>query len=579
MKNFASFGIYLPASSSGKIYSQCPKCSSARRKKTAKCLGVDVERGTWTCFHCGWHGNLKFGEFTKPEPHKEKPVIKPRLEDLQLLTDKEIQWFRKRGISENTLKAEKIMRTKMWFPQVEEWRECIAFPYYKQNEIINIKYRDFEKNMRQVSNAEKNVYRYGHILERKEIIITEGEVDALSFVEIGLSNVCSVPNGAKDLSFLKSVESIFDNAEIIILATDDDNDGRELRDELARRIGKEKCFTLSYPDNCKDPNDILVKYGSSILFEVYQNKSEYPIEGVYGVEDIVKNIYHLYESGVQGGLKTGWPCLDQYYSVKTGQVTVITGIPGHGKSEFVDALVVNLAKNHNWKFGIFSPENYPLETHFEKIAEKFIRKPFARGYSQRINKEELDSAIGWVGEHIKFILPKIDLGLENILLLCRTCVYRYGVNAIILDPWNEIDHTRPVGLTETEYISQSMTKMRQFARINDVHFFIIAHPAKLQKDKDGKYPVPTPYDISGSAHWRNKSDNCLAIWRNLEKNDGEVTVHVQKIRYKHIGKIGNVNLYWDKVSGCFIDRNYQEFAEEADNNLKNSKEDQERIPF
>ena len=67
------------------------------------------------------------------------------------------------------------------------------------------------------------------------------------------------------------------------------------------------------------------------------------------------------------------------------------------------------------------------------------------------------------------------------------------------------------------------------------------------------YPVPTPYDISGSAHWRNKADNCLTIWRDENEPDAPVKVFVQKIRFREVGKVGLIELHWNVVNGRYED--------------------------
>jgi twinkle protein len=556
MKSFSDYNIQIPSLETGNIYTTCPNCSHTRKKKNAKCLRVDNVVGSWFCYHCGWRGDLKRGILGKGDPYEYRRYepVKPKLDQSEPLGEKELKWFEQRGICAEVLEANNIQKAKIWMPQIEDWVNCIAFPYYRNSELVNVKYRDANKNMRQVPGAERTVYKYDSIKDWKEIIITEGEIDALSFETVGLENACSVPNGAKDLGFLKSVEHLFNEAERIILAVDNDSNGEYLKSELARRIGKEKCYQITYPEGCKDANDVLAKYGEEDLVECYKKVTPYPVEGIFEVLGFKGDIINYYEKGYDKGLNTGWNSLDEYYSVKQSHVTLVTGIPGHGKSEFIDALMMNLALNYDWHFGIFSPENYPPEVHFAKLAEKLIKKPFHKGPVERINESELNESIFWIQEHVRFLLPHENLSLDNILSLAKACVFRDGAKGVILDPWNEIDHARPQGLTETEYISQSLTKIRQFARINDVHFWLVVHPTKLQKENDN-YPVPTPYDISGSAHWRNKADNCLAVWRDLGKNDGEVQIHIQKIRFKHIGKIGAVDLYWDKATGCFMERN------------------------
>jgi twinkle protein len=131
------------------------------------------------------------------------------------------------------------------------------------------------------------------------------------------------------------------------------------------------------------------------------------------------------------------------------------------------------------------------------------------------------------------------------------CVKRHGISALSIDPWNEIDHTRPSGQTETDYISIALAKIRRFARNYKVHVFLIAHPTKLPKEKDGKYLCPTPYDIAGSANFRNKADNCLAVYRNLEDDSKAVEIHIQKIRFREIGKVGRADLYYQVDSSRY----------------------------
>ena len=130
---------------------------------------------------------------------------------------------------------------------------------------------------------------------------------------------------------------------------------------------------------------------------------------------------------------------------------------------------------------------------------------------------------------------------------------RHGIRGLIIDPWNEFDHTRPSGQTETEYISSSLGQIRRFARAHGVHVWVVAHPKMLGRDKKGRYPIPTPYDISGSAHWRNKADNCLTVWRDENEPDTPVHLYVQKIRFREVGTVGKIELRWNKLNGRYED--------------------------
>lgn len=229
-------------------------------------------------------------------------------------------------------------------------------------------------------------------------------------------------------------------------------------------------------------------------------------------------------------------------------------IPTHNSS-WVDSLMVNLSMNHDWRFAIFSPENQPLQRHAAKILQQYVERPFSEGHLARMSIEEREDAKEWMQERFFFILPDDDeLTVDHILEKAKTTVARYGIRGLVIDPWNEIDHNRPSGLTETEHISQSLGRIRRFARMYQVHVWVVAHPTKLQKDLQGKYPVPTPYDIAGAAHFRNKADCCIAVWRDVSEEDKVVQIHIQKVRFREIGKVGMAELIYNPATGKYKDK-------------------------
>lgn len=271
--------------------------------------------------------------------------------------------------------------------------------------------------------------------------------------------------------------------------------------------------------------------------------------------DLIVPLQNYYDHGLPAGEKTGWASLDQFYTVLPGHVTIVTGIPSHGKSEWLDALMVNLAPA--WQFCVFSPENFPHELHISKLLEKWHGKPFGPGPHQRMQPFDLAIGIDAMDLSFGFYKPSPDLQVPDMVSILNEAGHWFDSRVskqkrgLIVDPWNEIDHRRPLQFSETEYISQTLSMVRQWAREFDVHVWIVAHPMKLQKDNKGNYPVPTPYDISGSAHWRNKADNCIAIWRDVEADNNSVQIHVQKVRFKHLGRPGMVELRYDRVTGRY----------------------------
>ena len=557
MKKFEDFGIYLDGASSGEVRIPCPECSPSRKKKNDKCLSVNITEKVWNCHHCDWSGGLKnwhgSGDIYKTPPapkQKQKPIFKYSSdlpEDFyNFLVDE-------RCIPEAVLKKNKICSKD----------GAIQFPYFKDGECVNIKHRTIEKKFWQSGGAEKVVYGYDDI-QKDCLIWVEGELDKLSVEAAGFTSCVSVPDGAAPVStknfttkfeFLATSETKLLDVETHLLAVDNDGPGISLQKELARRLGIEKCKLVEWPEGCKDANEVLVKHGQNTLKECVEKAKPYPVKGLFSVKDVFDRVVDIYENGLIGGEKIGLPALDELYSVRSGEWTLVTGIPSHGKSELIDAITMILAERHGWKIGVCSPENQPLERHVAKLLEKKSGKPFRDGLSHRMSSHDVFTTSEWLSKHFSFILPNEDsLNIDEVLRLAKVLVFREGIKGLVIDPWNELDHFRSTNMTETEYISQALTKIRRFARDNEVHVWVVAHPTKLQKGNDGQYPVPSPYDVSGSAHWRNKADNCLAIWRDLsDPHSKEVDVHVQKIRFKENGKIGKAKLYYDYGTGKYSD--------------------------
>ena len=263
----------------------------------------------------------------------------------------------------------------------------------------------------------------------------------------------------------------------------------------------------------------------------------------------------LWERGLPSGDKTGWPSVDKHYTVVPGQLTILTGWPGAGKSEWLDALLVNLARQ-GWRTAIFSPENQPVDLHIAKLLEKLSGKPFGMGPTARMSLDEVREFNDDLGQWFAFIDPPQEDGLTawEVIEAAQPYLSQFEIGSkrgLVIDPWNELEHWRPKELTETEYVSQTLSRVRNWARKQSVHVWIVAHPAKMRRE-DGKLPIPKPDMIAGSQHWWNKADCAITVWRDFEKIDARlVQIHVQKIRFKNVGRPGVIELDYDRVTGRY----------------------------
>ena len=271
--------------------------------------------------------------------------------------------------------------------------------------------------------------------------------------------------------------------------------------------------------------------------------------------ELEDRVMKLWRDGMPRGELTGWPVLDEFYTVLPGQLTIVTGWPGSGKSEFIDALMLNLAQL-NWKFAIYSFENQPVTFHITKMLEKLSGLPFGQGFNRRMTEDQTPKLLHALHQSFSFCEASVDnYSLPDVLKSAEKFLLRFddAKKGIVIDPYNELEHTRGQNNSETEHISRMLSTIRNWARINNIHVWLIAHPAKARRE-EGKLPIPRPDMISGSQHWWNKADCAITVWRDADRPEhSEVDIHVQKCRFKHIGRPGMVTLRYERLTGRYFD--------------------------
>lgn len=528
----------------------CPVCSADRKKKNVKCLSWNHEKNVGACNHCG---SAFYQKLDKVEEKKYTIPVK----NLTELSDKAVKWFEGRGISKSTIMRFGLSEGEEWMPQEGKKANTIQFNYNVDNCLINVKYRDGKKNFKMVSGAKLVFYNLDSIKEDEVCTIVEGEIDCMSMYEAGIYQCVSVPNGASKgnqrLEYLDNCWEYFEGKTKIVIATDNDEAGIMLRNELARRLGRERCKIMYYPEGCKDANEILVKCGAEFLKTYWESAYDFPLEGIRTVVDFDDDINDLYTNGYPTGATIGYPQFDSLLRWSPGQVTGVTGIPNSGKSEFTDQILVKLAQQ-GWKVGLFSAENQPEHYHFSKLAEKYIGKSFfSHNVYYKMSVDELMKAKHFINENFFFVeMQEENLSVEGMIGKIRELVLRKGINIFLIDPWNYLEHKQRPGQTETQYIGESLTKFCNAAKRLNVHIIIVAHPVKIQKEKDsGKYKVATLYDIAGSANWFNKLDNGISVY--LDRETETVEIYIQKVRFKWCGKAGKSDFKWDYHTGRYTE--------------------------
>lgn len=558
--------IDLKRRTSGNHKFICPSCSHTRKKKSDPCLSVNIDKGLAKCWHCN---EISIRDFKEK---KQYDTPQQDWHNYTKLSDKTVEWFASRGISQKTLISCRITEEKHYQPAKQKEMNNVVFNYFEGDKIVNKKYRSGDKDFTQEKNAKKIFYGINDIVGESECYIVEGEMDKLAFYEIGIKNVISVPNGAKDDSdYFENCENYLQDIEKFYIAVDMDSAGQELEHSLVKRLGKHRCYRIKFQN--KDANDDLIDL---VLEESIKNPIEYPIDGVFTAMDIIDDINSLYEKGYDRGISAGdnFKRFNQEFTMIPGQLITVTGIPSHGKSNFIEWYVLNLCKS-GMKACFYSPEHFPMSLHQSLLAEKVIGKPFMSDVdgTPRMTKKELSSYASWSRNKLYLTTPeKTDIpDWDWLFKKFEEAIYRYNIDVFVIDAFNKVKrHTDSL-----KEINDVLARLTLFCQVHHVNIFLIAHPTKMRKDeKTGLYNMPTLYDVKGTGDFYDQTHCGLTVYRNFDLEDPYIKVVVTKIKYKHQGNLGEETFFkYQKENGRFYEYN------DRPDNISFIEEEKDIIPF
>lgn len=448
----------------------------------------------------------------------------------------------------------------------------VAQPYIRENKVYAYKIRPVigKGDHFWIGGEGKGQYFFNEDALRnykdEPLIITEGEFDSICLIGCGYKRVVSVPNGANEKSipiddpsyntafpYLENAMNLLieSNIPYIIICTDGDKAGQTLREDLALRLGKARCRFIEYPlkrdseERCKDINEVAQQWGERGVHRVIEKAKWFPINGVYRLSDLPT----IEEPTV---FRANFGNLDKHLGLRLGDFSVCTGIPGHGKSTFVNDYMCRMIEKHGLKVGFASFEQPPQTDHKRNLVRWYTGKATGNNF-EFISNDELKKAEKWIDDNVRFIIKEDeeDATIDWVLDRMRACVIQHDVDIIVLDPYNEIDHKKSGDQSSTDYVGDAIKKLKRFAKNYKVHVMVVAHPTKLTpKDQDGNLPIPTPYHIEDSRHWNNKSDQAIIVYR--QKNT--TLIRVAKSRYHEIlGPTGNVLFYFGTDNGRYYE--------------------------
>ena len=605
-KIFTSIGMlsidvpmHAKSDGSGERYLICPICSSSRKPEHRSELkfAVNIQENAWRCNHCQEGGYLHLDKDIEDrvKPLMHRPVTKDVSEGIYT-------YFNSRKISRTTVDFFRVKEASRKILQIHNkndalrgtWvtRSCISFPLINDGKLINVQYRDQDKNFSMESKAEKILFNVDSIKRKdvKRAVITEGYIDCMSYHEAGMREVVSVPNGSTiskremeefkatgklvhekpmNLTYLDPHIDEFDKMNEVIIATDDDAAGIKLREELARRIGKDKCRYVKFSiwkndkgEPCKDGNDVLKFHGPKELLRSLETAEYFPVQEIISADQVYDELMANYDKPFVKGLPTGFPSLEPHFSWHLGHSVAINGYPTMGKTSWILYCFVYFAVVYKWKSICYTPENYPVEQVFETLIEIYIGKSAKQNSMDRMNIQEYQRGAAFIKDNIYLIEDKTDEGynLKKLLSIFSNAIKRYGVRVCSFDPWNSLDHRREAHYNIDDYLKKRLSNINRFATNNNVLFLMGVHPPTPEKTSTKIYNAPSMFDIEGGGAWSKKMYEIMCFHRASDEfGNFSVEVHIQKIKHHKITGVPTprdspVILYYNPRSNRFEDK-------------------------
>jgi len=334
----------------------------------------------------------------------------------------------------------------------------------------------------------------------REIIITEGEIDALSFAAYGLPAV-SVPYGGGSKGKQNWIENEFDRLERfekIYLATDMDEVGEQAAAEIASRLGRHRCFRVKLPR--KDCNECLVAgVTEDVIRDSVATAEGLDPDGLRRAGGFSDRVVRLFWPANEERIGYTVPYSALYGKIifRPGEVTIWSGDTGAGKSQIISDSVPKWIQEGS-RVCIASFEMKPEWTlkrmvkqtgGVDRPVEAFIRETLAF----------LDAGL--------LLYEKVGKSdVEGLLEIFDYARAKYGCDQFV------IDSLMRLGIAADDYTGQEQAvfKLVDWAIANNIHLHLVAHSRKGGRDAG----VPETGDIKGAMEIGANAFNIITIWRN-----------------------------------------------------------------
>ena len=537
---------------------RCPKCSDNRKTehKKQQCLAVYKDEGWAYCHNCGnWFWTKAYyDKEIAPKRGRKNAKDTEKAIDLSLLRDDYPQELIDYFEQDRKLSIDLVRKMGIkWIPRTIDGNEeiMIAYPTFDGAKCTNVHYRALhkEKGFSQEAGCDPIPWNVNSVVGHDTMIITEGRMDALACIQAGYEAVISLGNGNKTRTDLFDGfrHTLFAQVKTVIIAVDNDDAGDDARNNLLKYFGAARCKVVKWR-NCKDANEMLQKGGEEAVRACIEAAELSEIPGEVTMADWEPGVFGYYDQGgIPSGLTIDLEQLASLEKLEKGYFGVTSGFPGSGKSTFTLFKCLSMAVEHGWRICLYSPEKFPYKLLFHELATMLIGRKLTR---ESVDMETYQNAMQFLDSHFHIIDANRCKGIDDILDSARQIGMRYGIDMTVIDPANWVDQTQARGGDPLERANYVIGQVVDFAQVENQLTWMVAHPRKPPLMKDGKAYVPEMWDIAGTSDYANKAAWVEILERDF--NQARTIIHIKKVRFGHLGDVGDCCVRMDAESHRFV---------------------------
>lgn len=544
---FASFvGIRHKIKADEVVFEYCPYCQGKTRDKDT--FSINLKTGMFNCFRasCGVHGNMitlskdfNFQISEDVDRYTNRNYYDNRFKRFKdghkESTDPAVRYMKSRGISEAVCKEYEIT-TK------SDQDNVLVFPFRDQNGILSfIKYRNM--NYKKGDNGSKEwceadckpiLFGMDKCTEDRRLIITEGQIDSLSVIESGIKNAVSVPTGAQGTTWIPHCyDWIIKNFDEIVVFGDCENNAITLSEMISNRFSKHKKVKIVRMEDYygfKDANELLINKGKQAVIDAVNNAEMQLSTQVRDMADV-----EYVDLSQKAKIKTKYSDIDKLLmgGMMFGQVVLLTGKRGNGKSTFASQLVCNaLAQNYNCFMYSGELPNYWVKNWID--GQIF-------GKSKLTNSQIKECEDWYRGRLFIYNSEIVEYEeMEDLLAVLTDTIIKRDIKFAVLD---NLMTALEANTNETLYRKQSefVGKLAKIAKAYEVVIVLVAHPRKTTGNREFDND-----EVSGSADITNRVDIVMSYDKDTKRGDNLRVLKITKNRLS--GRLKSFDLFFSEDS-------------------------------